>query len=76
MTPERFANVKLSAATSNLVNQKVQGSNEVRVNRILLLAAYPEELSENRRIKESFMSRSAAEDPPLARADRSRLCCA
>ncbi len=64
--PERFANVKLSAATSNLLNQKLQGSNEIRINRILLLAAYPEELSESRRIKESFMSRSAVEDPPLA----------
>jgi len=60
--PQRFANVKLSAATSNLLNQKIQGSNEIRINRILLLAAYPEELSKNRRIKESFMSRSAAED--------------
>jgi signal transduction histidine kinase len=64
--PNRFANVKLSAATSNLLNQKLQGSNEVRVNRILLLAAYPEELSQSRRIRESFMSRSAAEEPPIA----------
>jgi len=42
---QRFTNVTLSAETSDLLNQKPQGTDLVRLNRMLLLDAYPEELS-------------------------------
>ena len=43
--PRRFAGVRLSVETSNLLNQALQGTNVVRLNRMLLLDAYPQELS-------------------------------
>lgn len=42
---QRFANVKLSAATAQTLKQDPQGLDLVRVNRKLLLEVYPQEMS-------------------------------
>jgi signal transduction histidine kinase len=46
--PQRFAGVKLSTEANLLLQQDPQGTNLVRLNRRLLLDAYPLELSKNR----------------------------
>ena len=45
--PERFANVKISTETMKLLEQDPQGSDLVRLNRMLLLDVYPHELAVN-----------------------------
>ena len=45
--PQRFASTKLSPETSSLLGQNPQGADLVRLNRALLLDAFPEELSES-----------------------------
>lgn len=42
---QRFARVELSPETADLLSQKPQGTDLVRLNRMLMLDAYPEELS-------------------------------
>ena len=42
---ERFAGVKLSPATTNLLAQKPQGAALMQLNRLLLADAYPQEIS-------------------------------
>jgi hopanoid biosynthesis associated RND transporter like protein HpnN len=45
--PQRFAGTKLSPETSDLLGQHPQGADLVRLNRMLLLDAFPGELSES-----------------------------
>ncbi|SPE56786.1 membrane hypothetical protein [Verrucomicrobia bacterium] len=43
--PQRFVSVKLSPETADLLAQQPYGADLIRLNRMLLLDAYPEELS-------------------------------
>jgi len=49
--PQRFENVTLSPATVVLLELKPQGGDRVRLNRLLLLDAYPGEISTEHRSK-------------------------
>ena len=61
---QRFASVKLSTQTSKLLVQTPTGSDAARLNRILLLDAYPLEISKNRMTKEArFMSSPNVPEP-------------
>jgi H+/Cl- antiporter ClcA/predicted transcriptional regulator len=46
--PDRFARVSLSPETMNLLQQKPQGGDLIRLNRMLLMDVYPGELSADR----------------------------
>jgi CIC family chloride channel protein len=53
---QRFAGVNLSPATLDLLNQKPQGGDLVRLNRMLLMDAYPQELSHKDKYSKMAMS--------------------
>lgn len=44
--PQRFSQVKLPTATRDLLGQSLQGADQLRLNRLLLQAAYPSELAD------------------------------
>lgn len=54
--PQRFADVKLTPETQALLGQKPDGPELVRLNRLLLLEAYPAELSEDRGLPKAVAS--------------------
>lgn len=61
---QRFAGVKLSAQTTKLLGQTPTGPDVARLNRTLILDAYPMEISKGRSMKETrFMRHQPPEEP-------------
>jgi signal transduction histidine kinase len=71
-SPERFAGVRLSRDTSNLMAEghweTAKGTNMLRLNRELLSDAYPGEISKIRRRDHDFMENSSIEPLPAGEA--------
>ncbi len=63
--PRRFAGVRLSLETSNLLNQALQGADLVRLNRMLLVDAYPQELSKSHRVTRELSLMKSRAPPDL-----------
>ncbi len=67
-SPERFAGIRLSKETSNLIAEghweTARGTNMLRLNRELLSDAYPDEISKIRRREHDFMGNTAFEQIP------------
>lgn len=60
---QRFASVKLSAQTSNLLSQKLATLDLAKLNRTLLLEAYPLEIKNRRESKSRFMGSTIVAEP-------------
>jgi signal transduction histidine kinase len=67
-TPGRFAGIRLSKDTSNLLAEghweTARGTNMLRLNRALLSDAYPDEISKIRHREHDFMGSSSLEQLP------------
>ncbi len=67
---ERFAAVKLSTQTTKLLGQKPTGPELVRLNRMLLLDAYPQDISKGRLTKDRGFMRSQPTTTDAATEER------
>ena len=69
-TPDRFAGMTLSLGTSNLLaRSRLRTNDYVRLNRLLLCEAFPQEIARPRRPTFNEDAQAAPDEPALAAAD-------